>query len=202
MIGPFKLVRAKFNRGSLISDNLRLMSKRDYFSFPTVYQLSKALPSYLVVSIDYRLAPAHPYPAALEDIDVAYKFLIEHAASYKIDLNRIVIAGDSAGGNLAAAYCLKLRDTNRNAHLDDVIVMPKLQVGFVHVPMLLLEIYYLRSSSRAISFFNKDKSVYVTGTDLSCSSSRRLEDSFLSIPGSTSPKRSNGYLLEPLSYWE
>lgn len=93
----------------------------------TVYHLSKLLPEYLVVSIDYRLAPAHPYPAALEDIDVVYRFLIEHAASYKIDVNRIVIAGDSAGGNLAAGYSLKLRDANRNGRQEDIVHMPKLQ---------------------------------------------------------------------------
>ena len=97
----------------------------------SVYRLSKLLPTFLVVSIDYRRAPGHPYPAALEDIDIAYRFLVEHAGSYKIDLDRIVIAGDSAGGNLAAAFCLKLRDANRRGHKDDVLPMPKLQVRLI-----------------------------------------------------------------------
>jgi len=92
-----------------------------------VHRLSKLLPTFLVMSIDYRRAPAHPYPAALEDIDIAYRFLVEHAESYKIDIDRIVIAGDSAGGNLAAAFCLKLRDANRRGHKDAVLPMPKLQ---------------------------------------------------------------------------
>ena len=65
---------------------------------PTAYHISKGLPSYLVVSIDYRRAPQHVYPAPLEDIDAVYRHLVENAAHYKLDVGRIVIAGDSAGG--------------------------------------------------------------------------------------------------------
>jgi len=93
----------------------------------TTYGIAKSLPSFLVVSIDYRRAPQDPFPAALEDIDKVYRFLIAHQISYKIDVNRIVVAGDSAGGNLAAAYCLKLRDANRKSQPQDMIPMPKLQ---------------------------------------------------------------------------
>jgi len=93
----------------------------------TTYDISKLLPSFLVVSVDYRRAPQNPFPAALEDVDKVYRFLIAHQISYKIDVNRIVVAGDSAGGNLAAAYCLKLRDANRKSQPEDVIPMPKLQ---------------------------------------------------------------------------
>jgi len=93
----------------------------------TTYHMSKGLPSYLVVSVDYRRAPKHPYPAPLRDAETVYRFLVEHAVSYKIDPSRIVVAGDSAGGNLAAALCLKLRNENRSSQKEDVVPLPKLQ---------------------------------------------------------------------------
>jgi acetyl esterase/lipase len=59
-----------------------------------------------VVGIDYRLAPEHPYPAALEDALAAFRALVESG----VPASQIVLAGDSAGGNLALALQLALRD--------------------------------------------------------------------------------------------
>jgi monoterpene epsilon-lactone hydrolase len=59
-----------------------------------------------VLSIDYRLAPEHPFPAALEDAVAAYRSLIEDGA----DPRQIAVIGDSAGGGLALAMLQKLRD--------------------------------------------------------------------------------------------
>jgi acetyl esterase/lipase len=58
------------------------------------------------LSVDYRLAPEHPYPAGLDDCVAAYGWLLER----RVDPSRIVVAGDSAGGNLALALLLRLRD--------------------------------------------------------------------------------------------
>ncbi len=63
-----------------------------------------------VLSIDYRLAPENPFPAALEDAVSAYIWLIEHK---NIKSSKIAIAGDSAGGGLTFATLLKLRDEER-----------------------------------------------------------------------------------------
>ncbi len=60
-----------------------------------------------VLTLDYRVAPEHPYPAALEDAVHGYRWLVEEKR-YKPD--KIIIAGDSAGGGLALALCLYLRD--------------------------------------------------------------------------------------------
>jgi alpha-L-fucosidase 2 len=51
-------------------------------------------------TIDYRLAPAHPYPAALEDVEAAVRFVKLHAKEYKVDPKRIALMGESAGGHL------------------------------------------------------------------------------------------------------
>ena len=71
--------------------------------------LSAALPA-VVVAVDYRLAPEHVYPAAIEDYWAVVCWLAGHAAEVGGDPERLVVVGDSAGGNMALAAALRARD--------------------------------------------------------------------------------------------
>lgn len=64
----------------------------------------------IIASVEYQLAPEHPFPAGLEDIYTVLKYYKSHANEMGGDSNMIAICGDSAGGNLATATCIMSRD--------------------------------------------------------------------------------------------
>nr|WP_249361995.1 alpha/beta hydrolase [Gordonia araii] len=62
-----------------------------------------------VLSVEYRLAPEHPFPAAFDDAMTAWRYAVDHAEEWGLDPRKIGVAGDSAGGNLAAVVALQTR---------------------------------------------------------------------------------------------
>jgi acetyl esterase len=66
--------------------------------------------SAVVVSVEYRLAPEHPYPAAIDDAWAATQWVAKHASEIGADASRLAVAGDSAGGNISAVIAQRSRD--------------------------------------------------------------------------------------------
>ena len=66
--------------------------------------------SCVCVSVEYRLAPEAPYPAAIDDCDQGSRYIVDHAAELRLDPQRIGVGGRSAGGGLAVALALRWRD--------------------------------------------------------------------------------------------
>jgi len=77
----------------------RILSKDTHWLFGLAY----ARRDFVVFNVSYRLAPEHRYPAALQDVLEAYRWVVEHAADYGADPSRLVLAGESAGANLVTA---------------------------------------------------------------------------------------------------
>lgn len=78
----------------------------------------------VVVSVDYRLAPEHKFPAGLDDCVFATRWAAEHAREFGADPDRMAIAGDSAGGNMAAAAAIRLRDEGGPPLCGQLLIYP------------------------------------------------------------------------------
>jgi acetyl esterase len=84
----------------------------------------------LVVSLDYRLAPENPYPAAMDDTIAAVRWLADHGAELGGDPTRLAMGGDSAGGNLTAGAVIRLRDEGGPRVALQVLIYPATQASF------------------------------------------------------------------------
>lgn len=78
----------------------------------------------LVASVDYRLAPEHKFPAAIDDAFAATQWLVANAAAIGADGNAVAIAGDSAGANIAAVVALMARDAGGPSLVTQILVYP------------------------------------------------------------------------------
>jgi acetyl esterase len=86
----------------------------------------------IVISVDYRRAPEHKFPAAVDDAIAATAWIAGHAKELGIDAARLLVGGDSAGGNLAAVVALAARDGNGPAISGQVLIYPATDFAMTH----------------------------------------------------------------------
>ncbi len=90
--------------------------------------IAQAAPA-VVVSVDYRLAPENPFPAAVEDAEAVLEWCVEHCDELGADRGRIAVGGDSAGGNLSAVLAQRDRDRGRGWIGLQVLIYPAVDVS-------------------------------------------------------------------------
>jgi acetyl esterase len=78
----------------------------------------------VVISVEYRLAPEHPYPAGLDDCELVTRWALANVGRFGVAPGAVAVAGESAGGNLAAAVSLRLRDTDLDALGGQILIYP------------------------------------------------------------------------------
>jgi acetyl esterase len=108
----------------------------------------------VVVSVDYRLAPEHKFPAAVEDCYAAVTWVAANAERLGIDAQRIAIGGDSAGGNLATVVAMRCRDAGGPPLVAQILVYPVTDLSSQDTPSHREcgQAYFLTSA--AMSWFN------------------------------------------------
>ncbi len=138
----------------------RILSKDTHW----VMALAFARRGYLVFNVNYRLAPEHPFPAAVEDVFQAFSWLVEHAKEYGGDLERLVVAGESAGGNLTAALTMATcfrRDEPYARRVFDHGVVPRAWLPYCAV-LQVSDIERLRRRWPKLSNFIHDRLLEVS----------------------------------------
>jgi len=86
----------------------------------------------IVISIDYRLAPEHKFPAAIDDAVTATQWVADNARSLGIDPARLSVGGDSAGGNLAAVVAISARDGKGPTLARQLLIYPATDFAMTH----------------------------------------------------------------------
>jgi acetyl esterase len=84
----------------------------------------------MVVSVDYRLSPEHPYPAPMDDAVAAVRWIAEHGGELGGDPSRLAMGGDSAGGNMTAGAVIRLRDEGGPRVALQVLIYPATEPAF------------------------------------------------------------------------
>ncbi len=142
----------------------RILSKDTHW----VMGLAFARAGYLVFNISYRLAPRNRFPAAVQDCAQAYRWVVEHAADYGGDLDRLVLAGESAGANLVTALTVMTCFERPERYATEVFgtgVVPKAFMPYCGMLQVSDAARFRRDKPRISAFVN-DRLVEVSSSYL------------------------------------
>lgn len=109
----------------------------------------------VLISVDYRYAPEFPFPAALNDCYDTVCYVQQHAEEFNIIPDKLSVAGDSAGGNLAAALCLRARDEQGPAIKAQLLIYPCLEYDFTKESFRTMGKNYLLTQELVEWFYNQ-----------------------------------------------
>ena len=139
-VGPFPVL-VYFHGGGYVLGDLEMVDS----ICRTLANAAKCL----VISVEYRLAPEHKFPAAIEDGYSATLWAAENAATVNGDATRIAVGGESAGGNLAAVVALMARDRLQPPLTYQLLIYPSTQLGLLPTESRRLygENYFLTTDS-------------------------------------------------------
>ncbi len=126
-IGPFPII-VYFHGGGWVISNLDVYE-------PSCRALCNACEA-VVISVAYRLAPENKYPAALNDAYHSTQWIIKNVAKFNGISSQVLVAGESAGGNLAAATCLKIKAEGGDMPLGQILIYPVTD-GRINTPSML-----------------------------------------------------------------
>jgi acetyl esterase len=121
-----------------------LMGSRD--SFDATCRHLAVESGLAVANVEYRLAPEHPFPAAIDDALAATSWLAAHGASLRLPSDKLVVLGESAGGNLAAGVCLAARDGGGPAIRLQVLIYPAVDARQQSESLRVFENGYLQTT--------------------------------------------------------
>ena len=113
--GPFAAL-VMFHGGCWIVGNIDLADR----PHRTIAETTRCI----VIAVNYQKAPEHRFPIPLDDCYAGFRWTVEHADELGVDPSRIGVAGDSAGGNLAAAVCLLARQRGETQPAAQVLIYP------------------------------------------------------------------------------
>ncbi len=107
---------------------------------PTCTQLADQAQC-VVVNVDYRLAPEHPFPAPLDDAFAAYCWVLGHAGEIGGDPDRVAVGGDSAGGYLATTTCLEAKKHGVAQPVRQILIYPEVDVADRSESMITIDAF-------------------------------------------------------------
>ena len=137
---------------------------------PVCKFLSKML-GWKIFSVEYRLAPEHRFPTPLEDCDQAMDWLIKNADEFEIDMNKIAIGGDSAGGNLAACLCIKRIEEGKIEPERQILFYPAVDTGGDYESIKTFTDGYFLLTKELLEWFGNN---YIDESEKNISKNREL----------------------------